>query len=265
MEFCLIHRPETTWSGLIWSRGSSGLTWKRDPPDTEDFTTFLPSRKWEQEEPTADMVSQTNSWLWSRSRFWPWCFRYLARSLVWHGLLVLVLLLFLIFVLVQVQVTGPLTSNVVLVFVLVLFLAIFPGRSLCPGPCSVGGGLKLVIVQIFAPVLFLDQSSSGLGPGPGSCPRLRLKRLTLCWQSEPPVGSSVAENSWLDQSTFPPVSAPRSHCVAATGSREGQICLRTAWIRSTTLPTAERRRWSVGSVISERVDYCSVGPWEDTS
>lgn len=133
VEFRLIHRPETTWSGLIWSRGSTGLTWKQDPPDTEDFTTFPPSRKWEQEEPTAVMVSQTNSWLWSRSRFWPWCLRYLSRSLVWPGLLVLilvlVLLLFLIFVLVQVQVTGPF-SNLVLVFVLVLFLAIFPGCGL---------------------------------------------------------------------------------------------------------------------------------------
>lgn len=52
-------------------------------------------------------------------------------------ILVLVLLLFLIFVPVQVQVTGPF-SNLDMVFV----LAIFPGCGICPGPRSVGGGLK---------------------------------------------------------------------------------------------------------------------------
>lgn len=159
---------------------------------TLKISQLFPSRKWEQEEPTADMVSQTNSWLWSWSRFWPWCFWYLSRSLVWPGLLV------------HVQVTGPFSN---------LVLAIFPGRSICPGPCSVGGGLK-----------FWQRSSSGSGPGlgPGSCSRLRLCWtsqtfqkiffLTLRWQSEPPVGSSVAENSWLDEPRFPPVSAPHSHC-----------------------------------------------------
>lgn len=50
------------------------------------------------------------------------------------------------------------------------------------------------------------------------------------WKHE---GKKGAENSWLDQTTFPPVSAPHSCCVAATGSREGQIWLHTGSIQCT--------------------------------
>lgn len=90
------------------------------------------------------MVSQTNSWLWSWSRFWPWCFRHLSRSLVWPGPLVLVLLLFLIFVLVQVQVTG---------------LFFFFCSSAVSGYFSWWWSKILIMVHIFVPVLFCSWTS----------------------------------------------------------------------------------------------------------
>lgn len=60
------HFTEPFWSGPMWSRFSqrSPGTWIHLRL-TEDFLSFTWSRKWEQEEPTADMVSQTSldGWL----------------------------------------------------------------------------------------------------------------------------------------------------------------------------------------------------------
>lgn len=134
----------------------------------------------------------------------------------------------------------------------------------------------LIMVQIFVPVLFCSWTS----------PVLVLVLVHDYISAERLKGFSRSFSS-----LFADIASHQSNPVwlktadwTRRRSRLFQLLTRTVWwlqeagrdksgctlVPSTvpTTTTTERKHWNVGSVISECVDYCSVGPWggwEDTS